>query len=153
MQFWRPAKFSLANDAINYRRFFAVSDLAGVRVEDPEVFEATHALILALVEEGLVDGLRVDHIDGLRDPKAYLQRLSAACAGGPVYLLVEKIVAPDEALPDGLGRRRHHRLRVRQPAHRPPVDPGGEQHLARSYAAFTGQGASPADSSERPSSR
>ena len=91
-----PAKFSLANEAINYRRFFAVSDLAGVRVEDPEVFDATHALILALVDEGLVDGLRVDHIDGLRDPRAYLRRLRER-APRLGYLLVEKILAPGEA--------------------------------------------------------
>ena len=84
MQSWRPAKFTLDREAINYRRFFAISDLAGVRVEDPEVFEATHALILALVEEGLVDGLRVDHIDGLRDPKAYLQRLGSVRRGSAI---------------------------------------------------------------------
>ena len=144
VQFWRPAKFSLANEAINYRRFFAVSDLAGVRVEDPEVFEATHALILALVEEGLVDGLRVDHIDGLRDPKAYLQRLRQR-APRLGYLLVEKIVAPDEALPpewdvDGTTGYEFANLLTGL-----LTDPGGEQHLARSYAAFTGQDASPAD--------
>ena len=84
-----------------------------------QVFEATHALILALVEEGLVDGLRVDHIDGLRDPKAYLQRLRER-APRLGYLLVEKILAPDETLPAELGRRRHDRLRVRQSADRSP---------------------------------
>ena len=144
VQFWRPAKFSLANEAINYRRFFAVSDLAGVRVEDPGVFEAMHALILALVEEGVVDGLRVDHIDGLRDPKAYLQRLRQHVPALD-YLLVEKIVAPDEALPpewdvDGTTGYEFANLLTGL-----LINPGGEQNLARSYAAFTGQGASPAD--------
>ena len=126
------------------RSGWAVSDLAGVRVEDPEVFEATHALILALVEEGLVDGLRVDHIDGLRDPKAYLQRLRQH-APALDYLLVEKIVAPDEALPpewdvDGTTGYEFANLLTGL-----LINPGGEQHLARSYAAFTGQVASPAD--------
>jgi (1->4)-alpha-D-glucan 1-alpha-D-glucosylmutase len=144
IQFWRPSKFSLASEVINYRRFFAINDLAGVRVEDPEVFEATHALILALIEEGLVEGLRVDHIDGLRDPKAYLQRLREQ-APGLGYLLVEKILAPDEALPpqwdvDGTtGYEFANLLTGLQ------IDPVGEQHLARSYAAFTGHGASPTD--------
>jgi len=58
-----------------HRRFFTIDDLVGVRVEDPEVFEQTHAKIVALVEEGLVDGLRIDHPDGLADPGAYLERL------------------------------------------------------------------------------
>ena len=96
-QVWRPVKFSAADAAINYRRFFTISDLAGVRVEEPEVFEATHALALSLVEEGLVDGLRIDHIDGLRDPKAYARRLRQR-APKLDWLLVEKILAPDEAL-------------------------------------------------------
>ena len=129
VQFWRPAKFSLANEAINYRRFFAVSDLAGVRVEDPEVFDATHALILALVDEGLVDGLRVDHIDGLRDPRAYLRRLRER-APRLGYLLVEKILAPGRGAARGLGRRRHDRLRVRKSAHRSP-DRSGRRAASR----------------------
>jgi (1->4)-alpha-D-glucan 1-alpha-D-glucosylmutase len=75
---------------LNYRRFFAVSSLAGVRVEDPAVFDATHAEILRWVREGLVDGLRVDHPDGLAEPGAYLDRLAEATGG--VYVLVEKIL-------------------------------------------------------------
>jgi len=144
VQFWRPAKFSLASETINYRRFFAVSDLAAVRVEDPEVFDATHALTLALVEEGLVEGVRIDHIDGLRDPRAYLDRLRTR-APGLGYLLVEKIVAPDEALPpqwdvDGTTGYEFANLLTGL-----LIDPDGERHLARSYAAFTGQDALPAE--------
>ena len=127
-QFWRPAKFSLANEAINYRRFFAVSDLAGVRVEDPEVFDATHALILALIDEGLVDGLRVDHIDGLRDPRAYLRRLRER-APRLGYLLVEKILAPGEALPEGWGVDGTTGYEFANLLTGLLTDPGGEQHL------------------------
>ncbi|WP_159501291.1 malto-oligosyltrehalose synthase [Microbacterium sp. 18062] len=73
LAFWRTEATEL-----NYRRFFAVTTLAGVRVEVPEVFDATHAEIVRWVREGLVDGLRVDHPDGLRDPGGYLERLTAA---------------------------------------------------------------------------
>ena len=94
-QHWRPARFSVAADDINYRRFFIVSDLAAVRVERDDVFEHVHQVPLRLVEEGLVDGLRIDHIDGLKDPKAYCLRLRERCAR-PIYLVVEKILAPHE---------------------------------------------------------
>ena len=70
-QHWRAGAASVAADDINYRRFFIVSDLAAIRIEREEVFDHVHALTFQLVEEGLVDGLRVDHIDGLYDPKAY----------------------------------------------------------------------------------
>jgi (1->4)-alpha-D-glucan 1-alpha-D-glucosylmutase len=83
---------------LNYRRFFDVTDLAGVRVEDPDVFELTHALVLDLVARGLVDALRVDHVDGLADPAAYLERL-AVRATVPIY--VEKILNEGEELPGG----------------------------------------------------
>ncbi len=99
VQHWRAAKFNLDGDAIDYRRFFTISDLAGVRVELPEVFAATHGLVLGLLDEGLIDGLRIDHIDGLLDPKAYTLRLRRS-AVRPFRLLVEKILAPDEELPE-----------------------------------------------------
>ena len=95
---WRQGDFR-----INYRRFFTVSELAAVRVEDPAVFDATHAEILRWVHEGLVDGLRIDHIDGLRDPRGYLRRLREA-VGPEVYLVVEKILTGDERLPEWMGR-------------------------------------------------
>ncbi len=94
------------NEEINYRRFFTINDLVGMRMQDPLVFEATHSLILRLVEQGSVQGLRIDHIDGLRNPVAYLNILSerlnsfAASRHGtrtPIY--VEKILAHDEVLP------------------------------------------------------
>ncbi|HWM32865.1 MAG TPA: malto-oligosyltrehalose synthase [Pseudolysinimonas sp.] len=82
---------------LNYRRFFAVNELAGIRVELPEVFAATHALIASWVRDGLVDGLRVDHPDGLADPGGYLADLAAAT--GDAYVLVEKILERGETLP------------------------------------------------------
>ena len=86
---------------INYRRFFDVNDLVGLRMEDPEVFQETHEYLFALIERGLIDGLRVDHIDGLRHPAEYLRRLRAEtdqrCEGGlPIF--VEKILMGDEHL-------------------------------------------------------
>ncbi|MEV6812039.1 malto-oligosyltrehalose synthase [Micromonospora sp. NPDC051296] len=83
---------------LTYRRFFAVSDLAGLRVEDPEVFAATHELVLSWAAAGEVDGIRVDHPDGLRDPAGYLARLRAAAPNG--WLIVEKILEYGEELPD-----------------------------------------------------
>ncbi|MGA8117779.1 MAG: malto-oligosyltrehalose synthase [Actinocatenispora sp.] len=83
--------------AINYRRFFAVSELAAVRVEEPAVFEATHAEVLRWCAEGDVDGIRIDHPDGLVDPAGYLHRLRAAAPD--TWLVVEKILEPGERLP------------------------------------------------------
>ncbi|WP_032490825.1 malto-oligosyltrehalose synthase [Sinorhizobium fredii] len=99
MQHWRLTSWKTARDKLSYRRFFEITGLVGLRVEDPAVFEATHRLLFALVEEGLVDGLRVDHIDGLADPERYLQQLRER-AGDRTYLIVEKILESDESLPE-----------------------------------------------------
>ncbi|MCX5330600.1 malto-oligosyltrehalose synthase [Streptomyces sp. NBC_00140] len=96
-QWYRPVWWRLARTELNYRRFFSISELIGVRVEDPEVFEATHAKILQLLHEGVVDGLRIDHPDGLADPDAYLRRLHEATGGR--WTVVEKILADGEPLP------------------------------------------------------
>ncbi|WP_077797889.1 malto-oligosyltrehalose synthase [Streptomyces sp. JHA26] len=96
-QWYRPVWWRLARTELNYRRFFSISELIGVRVEDPEVFEATHATVLRLLREGVVDGLRVDHPDGLADPGAYLARLHEASGGR--WTVVEKILADGERLP------------------------------------------------------
>lgn len=96
-QHYRLVSWRAADDRLNYRRFFAVNTLAGVRVEDPRVFAESHAEIGRWFEEGLVDGLRVDHPDGLRDPKGYLDDLAELSGGA--YVLVEKILEPGEALP------------------------------------------------------
>jgi (1->4)-alpha-D-glucan 1-alpha-D-glucosylmutase len=91
LEFWRSG-----TRRINYRRFFDIADLAGVRVEDREVFEVTHTLTLELILGGQIDGVRIDHVDGLRDPLAYLVRLREAV--GDTYVVVEKILAPGEDL-------------------------------------------------------
>jgi (1->4)-alpha-D-glucan 1-alpha-D-glucosylmutase len=90
---WRRADTDL-----NYRRFFAINTLAGLRTEDPAIFEATHRLVAELVRDGAVDALRIDHPDGLADPKGYLERL-ARLSGG-VWTVVEKILEPGEELPE-----------------------------------------------------
>ena len=100
LAFWRTA-----NNEINYRRFFTISDLVGLRVEDPITFEATHSVALRLATKGMVTGLRIDHIDGLRDPLGYLRRLQEKThpdAGSRLrdfYVVVEKILSPGESLP------------------------------------------------------
>jgi len=96
-QWYRPVWWRLARTELNYRRFFSISELIGVRVEDPEVFEATHGKILQLLHEGVVEGLRIDHPDGLADPDVYLRRLHEATGGR--WTVVEKILSDGERLP------------------------------------------------------
>ncbi|MBT2537134.1 malto-oligosyltrehalose synthase [Arthrobacter sp. ISL-69] len=86
-----------ADNELNYRRFFAVNTLAGIRVEIPRVFDEAHEEVVRWFREGLADGLRIDHPDGLADPEGYLRRLRDATGGS--YLLVEKILEPGEELP------------------------------------------------------
>ncbi|UQA92507.1 malto-oligosyltrehalose synthase [Streptomyces halobius] len=97
-QWYRLAWWRLARSELNYRRFFTVSELIGVRVENPDVFEATHGTLLRLTREGVIDGLRVDHPDGLADPGGYLARLKARTGGR--WTVVEKILTGEERLPD-----------------------------------------------------
>jgi (1->4)-alpha-D-glucan 1-alpha-D-glucosylmutase len=122
-QAYRLSFWHVAADEINYRRFFDVNDLAAIRVENPDVFRATHELILGLVREGLVSGLRIDHVDGLRDPGQYLHALQNECTVAlgaaetalipcntdsgpsdpearplPLYIVVEKILGAHERL-------------------------------------------------------
>ena len=108
-QHYRLAWWTTAPDQINWRRFFEISELVGVRIDHEAVFDAVHALPLRLYREGLLDGLRIDHVDGLAEPGAYLRRLRGALAqagpnrvqaglAGDPYLIVEKILADDEAL-------------------------------------------------------
>ncbi len=115
-QAYRLANWRVASDEINYRRFFDINDLVAVRVEDPRVFNDTHALILDLVEAGHIQGLRVDHPDGLYNPAAYFDKLQQEAARRlnmesdgdwglgsenlPLYMAIEKILAPFERLPE-----------------------------------------------------
>ena len=103
-QHYRLAWWRTANDEINWRRFFDITELAALRVEDEAVFEATHATLFRLYGEGLFDGVRVDHVDGLTDPGDYCRRLRARLeAMRPTYLVVEKILGAGEALPADWG--------------------------------------------------
>ncbi|MFN3945657.1 MAG: malto-oligosyltrehalose synthase [Allosphingosinicella sp.] len=97
-QHWRLAWWRSGNDRLNWRRFFTITELAGLRAEDPDVFEATHALYFRLHAEGLIDGLRIDHVDGLTDPIGYCRRLRERLPDA--YIVIEKILAPDEPLDD-----------------------------------------------------
>jgi (1->4)-alpha-D-glucan 1-alpha-D-glucosylmutase len=96
-QWYRLAWWRVADDELNYRRFFDVDTLAAVRIEIPSVFDATHALLLQLVREGALTGLRIDHPDGLADPRGYLRRLADATGG--IWVVTEKILLDDEQLP------------------------------------------------------
>src|SRR3954447_9599602 len=96
-QHYRLAYWRVGDEELNYRRFFDVDTLAAIRVEDPQVFAESHALLVALVHEGKIEGLRIDHPDGLADPRGYLRHLAAAT--GRTWVVVEKILEGDEALP------------------------------------------------------
>ncbi|MFN3817840.1 malto-oligosyltrehalose synthase [Blastomonas sp.] len=107
-QHYRLGWWRTADDELNWRRFFTINELAGLRIEEPEVFDAVHALPLRLWREGLVDGVRIDHVDGLTDPAGYCRTLRARLAAeprvpdapsGPAYIVVEKILGPGESLP------------------------------------------------------
>jgi (1->4)-alpha-D-glucan 1-alpha-D-glucosylmutase len=98
-QIWRLTHWRAARETLTYRRFFEISDLVGLKVERSRVFDDVHAKLLQMVAGGAVQGIRLDHIDGLADPKGYLERLQGAIGGDqPFYLLVEKILGPDEDL-------------------------------------------------------
>ncbi|MDX2842288.1 malto-oligosyltrehalose synthase, partial [Streptomyces ipomoeae] len=133
-QWYRPVWWRLARTELNYRRFFSISELIGVRVEEPEVFDATHAKVLRLLDEGVIDGLRVDHPDGLADPDAYLRRLHEASGGR--WTVVEKILAEGESLPAGwpvAGTTGYDALRHVDGLF---VDPAGAGELLGQYRRF-----------------
>ncbi len=135
-QHYELVNFRRADTDQNYRRFFAVTTLAGLRVEDEPVFEATHAEILRWVREDAVDGLRVDHPDGLADPGGYLARLRARA--GDVWLTVEKILEPGEELPVQWpvdGTTGYDALAEVGPLF---VDPAAEGRFDRLYEELTG---------------
>lgn len=107
-QHYKLGHWRLASSDINYRRFFDVNGLAGLRVEDPGTFEATHRLVKQLIDDGRLQGIRLDHIDGLRDPAQYCQRLrrlvrNAQGAAKPFYTVIEKILCEHERLPHFAG--------------------------------------------------
>jgi len=96
-QAFRLSFWKVAIGEINYRRFFNINELICLKTEDPDVFNYMHSLLFSLVEKGMIDGLRIDHVDGLYDPANYLKRLREKA--GPLYIVVEKILGPEEKLP------------------------------------------------------
>jgi (1->4)-alpha-D-glucan 1-alpha-D-glucosylmutase len=136
-QNWRLAYWRAARDMLDYRRFFEISDLVGVRVEDAWVFDDVHHFLFELVEAGHVDGVRVDHVDGLADPKGYLERL-ARCLPRPAPIWVEKILEREERLPAGwpvAGATGYEFLAMTSAA---LTDGAAEPELDRAYAAYCG---------------
>ncbi|MDQ3504886.1 MAG: malto-oligosyltrehalose synthase, partial [Actinomycetota bacterium] len=132
----RIAYWRTAGRDLDYRRFFDIDTLVGLRVEDPEVFDDTHAQILAWVRDGVVDGLRVDHPDGLRDPEGYARRLCDATDG--VWTVMEKILEHGEDLPESwpvAGTTGYDRLNAIGGLF---IDPAGEEPLTSSYGELTG---------------
>jgi (1->4)-alpha-D-glucan 1-alpha-D-glucosylmutase len=140
-QHYSLAHWRTSGDEINYRRFFSIDDLVGVRVEDPEVFDATHAVLIRLCSHQPSLGFRIDHIDGLFDPLAYLQRLAATCGtkNGPAYLIVEKILNQHEHLPSEWpvnGTTGYDFLNACQ---RVFIDDTNHGKIERLYSEWTGQ--------------
>jgi (1->4)-alpha-D-glucan 1-alpha-D-glucosylmutase len=134
-QHYRLAGWRAAPAGLNWRRFFDVTSLIAVRVEDADVFAATHRLLLSLVTEGLIDGLRVDHPDGLADPRGYLERLAKATGG--VWVVTEKILTGGEVLPSDwlcAGTTGYDALGTVGGLF---VDPAGREPLTETYMRFT----------------
>jgi (1->4)-alpha-D-glucan 1-alpha-D-glucosylmutase len=135
-QNYRLAHWRTAGQELDYRRFFDINDLAGLRMEDDQVFEDTHALVVDWLRRGVLDGVRIDHPDGLLDPQAYVERLRACAPDG--WIVVEKILEPGEALPASWpvdGTTGYDFLNLVGGLF---VDPDGEGPMTEAYAAFTG---------------
>jgi (1->4)-alpha-D-glucan 1-alpha-D-glucosylmutase len=137
-QHYRLAYWRVASDEINYRRFFEIAELAAIRVEDPEVFDSTHILIKRLAKLPGIDGVRVDHPDGLADPARYLERLGALF-GRPPWVLVEKILADHEALPADWPAHGTTGYRFANLLTGLFVDAAAEERFDRVYRRFTGE--------------
>jgi (1->4)-alpha-D-glucan 1-alpha-D-glucosylmutase len=135
-QAFRLAYWRVAADDINYRRFFDINDLAGLRMEIPRVFEATHQLVIELLRSGKIDGLRVDHPDGLFDPEQYFERLKAVSAD---YVVVEKITSGDELLPSTWPVQGTTGYEFSNLVSGLFVDTAAAQKIRRSYRGFLGE--------------
>ncbi|HEX2849146.1 MAG TPA: malto-oligosyltrehalose synthase [Acidimicrobiales bacterium] len=137
-QNYRLAYWRVAGRELDYRRFFDINTLVALRMEDPVVFDDTHELLLDLVARGDVEGLRIDHVDGLRDPQGYLDRLRAA-AGDDAIVVVEKILEGDERLPEAWPVQGTSGYDFLVEVNTLLVDPGGEDDLTAVYARFAGE--------------
>jgi (1->4)-alpha-D-glucan 1-alpha-D-glucosylmutase len=147
---YRLAYWRVASDEINYRRFFDINDLASLRMDEPEVYEATHALVLELIAGGKVQGLRIDHPDGLYNPCHYFQRLQQSVVaershngngGGamPLYVVVEKILAAHERLPSDWPVHGTTGYDFASLCNDLFVDASSEKALTRTYRQFSGE--------------
>ncbi len=137
-QWYRLAYWRIASETINYRRFFDVTDLVGIRVENPEVFEARNRLILDLIAQGKVTGVRIDHIDGLYDPVNYLAKLQLHL-GGDFYVVVEKILEHGEPLPPAFQCAGTTGYDFLDTVNALFVEPAGLGRLTEAYQRFTGR--------------
>ncbi|TRX03307.1 malto-oligosyltrehalose synthase [Candidatus Methylobacter oryzae] len=143
-QVYRLAYWRVAGDEINYRRFFDINELAGLRIEDEKVFAATHELILSLIAEGRIQGLRIDHADGLYDPVAYYQHLNDKIAAvlndgagqPPIYIVAEKIVANYEYLSNNWPIHGTTGYEFANIVNGVFIDSGAEKPLTHCYARF-----------------
>ncbi len=136
-QNYRLARWQTAGFELDYRRFFDVNSLVALRMEDPDVFADTHVRVLERVNAGTLDGLRIDHPDGLRDPRGYLDRLRRAAPRA--WVVVEKILDPGERLPEAwpvAGTTGYDFLNLALGLF---VDPAAEPALSETYARFSGQ--------------
>ena len=139
LQHYRLAQWRTASEELGYRRFFDVTSLAGLRIEDLEVFEEVHALALRWVRSGLVSGLRVDHPDGLRSPRAYLQRLAEHAPG--TWIVIEKILERGEELRTAWPVAGTTGYDIAALVTGLLVDRDGERRYTERYARFTGDDA------------
>ncbi len=135
-QYYRLAYWKVADEELNYRRFFDVDTLAAVRVEDREVFDATHALLLDLFHAGPIDAFRIDHPDGLADPRGYFRWLSEATDGA--WVVAEKILEPDESVPNDWPVAGTTGYDVSWRASTLQVDPGGAADMTYVQQSMTG---------------
>jgi len=145
-QHYRLASWRVASDRINWRRFFDINELVCLRMERPEAFEAVHALPLRLYAEGVIDGLRIDHVDGLTDPAAYcrdlrarLDQLAEQHGRQRAWLVVEKILLKGETLPTDWGCDGTTGYDFMDEVNALQHDPGGEPLLARTWTRVSGR--------------
>ncbi len=141
-QAYRLAFWQVAADEINYRRFFDINELASIRVERAEVFDAIHRLVASLIAKDELQGLRIDHVDGLFHPREYLARLQelsggASEAAAPLYIVVEKILAPHEALREAWPIAGTTGYDFLNQVNALLLHPAGGHGLSRAYERFT----------------
>lgn len=147
-QVYRLAYWRVAGDEINYRRFFDINELAGLRIEDEKVFDATHQLILSLIEQRKIQGLRIDHADGLHDPVGYYQHLNNKISAilnvevkpdtPPIYIVAEKIVANYEYLSSNWPIHGTTGYEFANIVNGVFIDAAAEKQLTHCYAHFIG---------------